>query len=75
MRLTLVIIVASLLLAACRDDNKPAEPRNDSAAETKPAQKTLLDTQIRALDKAKAVQGTIDNAAAKHDQELKDAGG
>jgi len=75
MRTTTAAIAAALLLAACHGDDKPVEPRSEPAAAEQRAQKTFLDTQKRALDKAKAVQGTVDDAAAKRDQELKDAGG
>lgn len=71
----IAVIAAVLLLAACREDDKPVEPRSESAAAAQPARKTPLDAELKALDKAKAVQGTVDSAAVKHDQELKDAGG
>lgn len=61
-----------LLLGACGSGDKPAA----TAAETPPPpQKTVIDTQLKALDKAKAVQGVVDDQKDKTDQALQDAGG
>ncbi|MGA9421588.1 MAG: hypothetical protein WBW61_04445 [Rhodanobacteraceae bacterium] len=38
-------------------------------------QKTVFDTQLKALDKARGVQKTIDQDKARTDQAIKDSGG
>jgi len=61
-------------LSACTQD-KPPPPK--AAAQTPPAAPapTVLDDQMRALQKARDVQKTMDQRAPDLDQKLKDAGG
>jgi len=66
-------ILLGLLLGACGGGDKPAATQ--AAAPPPPAQKTVIDAQLKALDKAKAVQGVVDDQKAKADEALKDAGG
>ena len=58
---------------ACGGGDKPAAA--PAAAPPPPPQKTVIDTQLKALDKAKAVQGVVDDQKDTTDQTLKDAGG
>lgn len=60
--------IASLVLAA-------AALAGCSAAPPPPPQKTVIDTQLKALEKAKAVEQTLQENARDADKELKDAGG
>ena len=70
------LILPSLLvlaLGACGSSNKPAATAE--AAPPPPPEKTVIDTQLKALEKAKAVQDVVDKNAKKQDDQLKDAGG
>jgi hypothetical protein len=56
---------AALALAAC---GEPREPR--------PLEETVLKDQVRALDKARAVEGQLDERKRELDRQLeRDAGG
>ena len=70
---TLSIFVVAVLSVSCSRGTPPPA----SAAQPKPAerQKTVIDAQLKALDKAKAVQGTIDQQKKDMDKKLEDAGG
>ena len=63
----------TLLLAACGGSDKPAAPQ--AAAPPPPPQKTVFDDQLKAIDKAKAVEGKLEEEKAKTDERVKDAGG
>lgn len=62
--------VAVLLLAACAGDNKPAAPAAPAAP-----QATVIDPQLQALQRAKAVQGQVDAHKAATDAKLREAEG
>lgn len=70
---TLSIFVLAVLSVSCSRGTPPPAP----AAQPKPAerQKTVIDAQLKALDKAKAVQGTMDQQKKDMDKKLEDAGG
>jgi hypothetical protein len=70
---TLSIFVLAVLSVSCSRGTPPPAP----AAQPKPAerQKTVIDAQLKALDKAKAVQGTLDQQKKDMDKKLEDAGG
>ena len=59
-----------LTLAACSSSKAPPEP-----AAAPPPQKTVFDTQFKALQRAKDVQKTVDKQKDDMDQKLKDEGG
>lgn len=61
----------ALALVACSRSKAPAEA--DAPPPPQPAQKTVFDTQLKALDKAKAVQGVVDQQKIEADKKLKDA--
>ena len=67
-------IAVLLALGACSgggaDDAKPA-----AEAQVTPAQKTVLDAQLKALQKAKDVQKTVDDQAKAADKAIDDQGG
>lgn len=63
-------IFAIAALAGCSDDKTP--PKVEVA---QPPQKTVFDTQLKALQKAKDVQKTVDQQKADTDKKLEDAGG
>ena len=67
----LLPIALMLAVSACSssDDAKPA------AAATAPPQKTVLDPQLKALQKAKDVQKTIDADKQAADKAIDDSGG
>ncbi|HVF35069.1 MAG TPA: hypothetical protein VND91_07070 [Candidatus Saccharimonadia bacterium] len=68
----IVLIVAVLLLAACRDrDDPPPDPQVVAA---KPAP-TVLDEPLEALDKARAVERDVLDNAKKADEALDAAEG
>jgi hypothetical protein len=57
--------------SASNDEAQAAKP----TAQAKPAQKTVLDDQLKALQKAKDVQKTVDDAAKARDKAIEDGGG
>lgn len=71
------ILLLSLIcvLAACSEDKPP--PPTAAAAQPAPAapNKTVFDTQLKALQKAKDVQKTVDKQNADAEKKLEDAGG
>lgn len=73
-------IVPFLLLGICTlgacSSRQPDDEMPGPQAQAAPAkQKTVLDEQLKALDKAKAVQGTVDDAAKAQQKAIDDAGG
>ncbi len=73
-RQTVFVLVACSLLAACAGDAPPpATPSDQVVAE--PAPVPVLDDHMKALEDAKAVQATLDKAAAERGKALDDAGG
>jgi len=58
------------LLAACSHEKPPPV---DQAPRT-PAEKTVVDTQLKALQKAKDVQKTVDQQAADQNKQIEDQG-
>ena len=68
-----VLITACCLVACSREDAAaPAPPPAEAPAPRTP---TVFDDQLKALDKAKAVQDTVDKAAADRQKAIDDAGG
>ena len=70
----LLVLASACAIAGCtqssNDDAKPAEQ-----AQAAPAQKTVLDPQLKAIQKAKDVQKTVDDAAKATDKAVDDNGG
>lgn len=66
-------VLLTLLLCACGSDDRPAPQA--AAAPTAPPTKTVVDDQLKAMEKARAVQGTVNDAKENTDEKLKDAGG
>ena len=66
----LFTLIAACALSACSTD-APPPPR----AADKPAQKTVIDTQLNALQKAKDVQNVVDDQKKRTDKALEDQGG
>ena len=62
-------LLLSVLLAACSPDVPPPPKAAD------PAQKTVIDAQLKALQKAKDVQNVVDDQKKKQDKALEDNGG
>lgn len=73
MKLIATVCFAALVLAACSRSKAPAEA--EAPPPSQPAQKTVFDTQLKALQKAKDVQKTVDQQKAETDKKLDDAGG
>lgn len=72
---SIALLLCACALGAC-SSHKPTEEAAKPAAETAPAkQKTVFDDQLKALDKAKAVQGTVDEATKQQEKAIDDAGG
>lgn len=65
-----VLILASLLALAACSGRKAAD-----ADAPPPKQKTVFDDQLKALDKAKAVEKQLQEEKEKHDQEIDAQGG
>src|SRR5690606_5562736 len=81
-RLVAGVLVGSLV-SACSGGGAPA-PAESAAANAPPAapaaapaakQKTFLDAQLKAIDKAKAVEQTLEQDKANLDQAIEDSGG
>jgi hypothetical protein len=72
-----VLLIASLacLIGACSSGKAP--PPAATAADPAPQamRPTVFDAQLKALDKAKAVQGVVDKQKADADKKLDDQGG
>jgi hypothetical protein len=66
---TIVVIALCALSASCSGDKPPV-----AAAPPEP-QKTVLDPQLQALEKAKAEQAVIDQQKKETDKKIDDAGG
>ena len=66
---TLLIMSPLLALAAC---SSKAPPPAEAQAPPPPPQKTVFDTQLKALDKAKAVQGVVDQQKIEADKKTKE---
>jgi uncharacterized lipoprotein YajG len=64
----LVLVVTLLALAGCAGDDKPV-------AQTPPKQTTVIDPQLKALERAKAVQDQVDAQKAATDAKLREAEG
>ena len=75
MKFALSIAALALTLAACSSSKAPPEDDAPAAARPAPVQKTVFDTQFRALKKAKGVQKTVNQQKTDLDQALKDQGG
>ena len=69
MRIAALVIVAATLGACSSPPPPPA------AAPPPPPQKTVFDSQIQAIDKAKGVEQQVQDAKAAQDKKLEDAGG
>ncbi len=67
-----------LALCACSDDNPQSTPvPDDGAKPLKPEvrQKTFLDPQLKALDKARSVEQLLKKDAANTEKAINDGGG
>jgi PBP1b-binding outer membrane lipoprotein LpoB len=69
----LAVATLAFALAACSRNKAPEEAAAQAAPQ--PAQKTVFDTQLKALDKAKAVQGVVDQQKVEADKKVKDEEG
>ena len=67
---SLVLVPLILLLAGCMDDPSPPPPQQ--AAEPQP---TIFDDQLKAIDRAKAVEQEVIDAAEKQNAEIEAQGG
>ena len=71
-----VLVICGLLVACAGDAPPPAVPADPAAPGPATAHAPgVLDEQMKALEKAKAVQATLDKAAAERGKALDDAGG
>ncbi len=71
MRSPILLVAVALTLAACSSSKTPPP----QAQTPPPAEKTVLDTQLKALQRAKDVQKTVDQQKADADKKLQDEGG
>jgi outer membrane biosynthesis protein TonB len=68
------LLALTLALGAC--SRKAAEPDPaQAAAAPPPPQKTVIDTQLKALQRAKDVQKTVDQQKAELEKQMKEQGG
>jgi len=69
-----ILLAATLFtLTACGD--KPAADAPPAVQPAAVRQKTVFDDQLKALEKAKAVEKEMQKAQEKRDQAMKDEGG
>ncbi len=73
-RQSLFVLAALVGLAACSGEAPPPDAPVAGEPAPPPAQ-TVIDEQLKALEKAKAVQDTLDKAAADRNAAIDDAGG
>ena len=66
----LITLTFACALAGCGADAPPPPKAADQ-----PPQKTVFDTQLKALQKAKDVQNVVDDQKKKTDKQLEDQGG
>jgi hypothetical protein len=71
---SLFAAAAVCAVAACSPDKTPAPQPAAQAAPAAPAP-TVLDDQMRAMQKARDVQKTMDQRAPDVDKQVKDSGG
>ena len=71
MRIPIFLAAATLALAACSSGKAPPP----QAQTPTPPEKTVFDTQLKALQRAKDVQKTVDQQKADADKKLQDEGG
>ena len=71
MKLIATVCCVGILFAlgACSRSKEPAV--SEATPPPQPAQKTVFDAQFKALDKAKAMQGVVDQQKADADKKLK----
>lgn len=70
---SIVLAVCICALAGCSGRQADEPAAQAAAAQAKP--KTVLDDPLKALEKAKAVQHTVDEAAKAQQKAIDDAGG
>ncbi len=73
-------LLAVIALAACSSHTSESSADKTEAAVDQPAiatprTPTVLDDQLKALDKAKAVEQTLQKAQAERDKEMDEQGG
>jgi len=67
---TICCVGIVLALGACSRSREPAV--SETTPPSRPAEKTVFDTQIKALDKAKAVQGVVDQQKVDAERKTKE---
>ncbi len=71
-RLPLLVLAGCALLAACHDNPAPDPPKKPDV----PVGSTnLRDAIHKPINKAKSVEGTLEDEKEKQDKQLQDAGG
>ena len=72
---TALILAGLAMLAGCSGD-RSADETPAAQAQPAPARaRTLVDDQLKALEKARAVEKQLQDEKARRDRELDDAGG
>lgn len=74
-RIVALALVLAPALAACMSSPPPPPPESDRKADGNPLENTVLDTQGRALQKAKDVQNQVKAHDQAQRQAIEDAGG
>jgi hypothetical protein len=75
-----ILIATSLLVLAACSSRTTADAQADAAKPVAPAQpaaakqKTVIDDQLKALDKARAVGNTLEQEKEAHDKVIEDQG-
>ena len=72
-RIALLLVAAVAALTACQDKDDP--PPDPVAAAPAPAQPTILDDQLKVMDKARAVEQDVIDSQKKTAEAMKEAEG
>jgi hypothetical protein len=75
MRKQMLFVIIGLGLVACSGSKPPPQASTTPTAAPAPAQATFMDDQLRALEKAKAVEAKLQKAKDAQDKQIDEASG
>ncbi|HEV7491280.1 MAG TPA: hypothetical protein VGO25_10770 [Rhodanobacteraceae bacterium] len=71
----LLVLASACAIAGCTQSSNDEAAKPAAQAQAAPAQKTFLDPQLKAIQKAKDVQKTVDDQAKETQKAIDDSGG
>ena len=75
MNRTILLASALLALSACGGKPDAEAPKADATTPVAAKQKTVIDDQLKAMEKAKAVEQQLQDEKEKHDKDIDANGG